>query len=48
MNFQDFNACIFGRPDGIKKKFVLNGSLDGKNWEIIADYSKNEKDMPHA
>ena len=48
INFQDFNATVFGRPEGIKQQFVIQGSLDGKTWQIISDYSKNEKDMPHA
>ncbi|HSM64485.1 MAG TPA: discoidin domain-containing protein, partial [Gillisia sp.] len=48
INFQDFNASVFGRPDDIKQQFVIKSSLDGKTWETIADYSKNEKDMPHA
>lgn len=48
INFQDFNSTIFGRPDTLKQQFVIEGSLDGENWKVIADYSKNEKDMPHA
>ena len=48
INFQDFNASVFGRPDNIRQQFVIKSSLDGKTWETIADYSKNEKDMPHA
>lgn len=48
INFQDFNSEIFGRPDTLRQQFVLRGSLDGENWETIADYSENQKDMPHA
>ncbi|MFB9055839.1 family 43 glycosylhydrolase [Mariniflexile ostreae] len=48
INFQDFNAKVFGRPSGIKQQFVVQGSLDGENWQTVADYSKNERDMPHA
>lgn len=48
INFQDFNSTIFGRPDGIKQQFVIESSLDGKAWKSIADYSKNERDMPHG
>lgn len=48
INFQDFNSTIFGRPDGIKQQFTIESSLDGENWQTIADYSKNERDMPHG
>ena len=48
INFQDFNAEVFGRPEGIKQQFVIQSSLDGENWKTILDYSENEKDMPHA
>jgi len=48
INFQDFNSTIFGRPDNLRQQFVIQSSTDGKNWDTIADYSKNEKDMPHA
>ncbi len=48
INFQDYNSTIFGRPDTLKHQFLLETSLDGKNWEVCADFSKNNKDMPHA
>ena len=48
INFQDFNSDIYGRPDNLKQQFVIEGSLDGKTWETISDYSKNTRDMPHG
>lgn len=48
INFQDFNSVIFGRPEDIKQQFVIESSLDGKTWDVVVDYSKNKKDMPHA
>ena len=48
INFQDFNSEIFGRPDTLKQQFVILGSKDGKNWSTIADYSENQRDMPHG
>ncbi|TGV02174.1 family 43 glycosylhydrolase [Flavivirga rizhaonensis] len=48
INFQDFNAGIFGRPESMKQQFVIESSADGKIWKTVIDYSKNEKDMPHA
>jgi len=48
INFQDFNSEIFGRPEGIKQQFVIESSIDGNNWDVVVDYSKNSKDIPHA
>ena len=48
INFQDFNSDIYGRPDTLRQQFVLEGSTDGSVWEVLADYSQNKKDMPHA
>lgn len=49
INFQDFNASHFGRiPGGLKDQFVVEYSLDGKNWKSLADYSENDRDQPHA
>lgn len=48
INFQDYKSTVFGRPDTLRQQFTIEGSLDGKNWKTIADYSKNKKDIPHA
>ncbi|MBL3656423.1 family 43 glycosylhydrolase [Fulvivirga sp. 2943] len=48
LNFQDFNSNIFGRPDTLKYQFTIDYSTDGKNWSTMFDYSKNERDQPHA
>lgn len=48
VNFHEFNASIFGRQPDLKHQFLIESSEDGKNWEVIADYSKNQRDQPHA
>lgn len=48
VNYQDFNANIFGKPDTLRQQFIIETSLDGKNWEMAVDYSDNQKDQPHA
>ncbi|MCX2679294.1 family 43 glycosylhydrolase [Galbibacter sp. EGI 63066] len=48
INFADYNSTIFGRPDDLRQQFTIELSIDGKTWETLADYSENEKDMPHA
>jgi len=48
LNYQDFNASIFGKPDTLKQQFVIETSKDGKSWQVAVDYSQNEEDRPHA
>jgi len=48
INFQDFNSDIYGRPENLKQQFVIQASEDGKTWNTIADYSENNRDMPHG
>ena len=48
INFQDFNANIFGKPDTLKQQFLILTSLDGKTWNTAIDYSQNQRDQPHA
>ncbi|HHP7240638.1 MAG TPA: family 43 glycosylhydrolase [Cyclobacteriaceae bacterium] len=48
VNFHDFNAQIFGRPDTIRQQFLIETSTDGQNWETIIDFSENSQDRPHA
>ena len=48
INFQDYNSKIFGRQDTLRQQFVIKSSVDGNNWDVISDYSENDKDMPHA
>ncbi len=48
INFQDFNSDIYGRPDSLKQQFKIKASTDGQHWTVLEDYSKNQRDMPHA
>lgn len=48
INFQDFNAEIFGKPDTLRQQFIILTSVDGKKWETAVDYANNQKDKPHA
>ncbi|WP_373055869.1 family 43 glycosylhydrolase [Zunongwangia sp. H14] len=48
VNFQEFNANLFGRVKGLKHQFIIESSLDGENWNTLVDYSENLRDQPHA
>ncbi len=48
INFQDFNAKVFGRPDTLHQQFLVKTSLNGKDWKVSIDQSQNMRDQPHA
>jgi hypothetical protein len=48
VNYQDFNANIFGKPDTLRQQFIIETSDDGENWNVAVDFSDNMEDRPHA
>ncbi|MCM4159869.1 1,4-beta-xylanase [Antarcticibacterium flavum] len=48
VNFQEFNAAVFGRAPGLKHQFKIESSTDGEEWTVLVDYSQNDRDQPHA
>lgn len=48
INFHEFNANIFGRKANLKHQFYIQSSEDGRNWEVLADYTNHPRDQPHA
>jgi len=47
INYADQDASIMGKVAGIYHQYKLYGSVDGKNWSLLVDKSKNLKDVPH-
>ena len=48
VNFADQDVDIMGKPDSTTgHKYIIYISDDSKNWKILADKSKNTKDVPH-
>lgn len=48
VNFQEFNASIFGRAPNLKHQFKIESSIDLEEWTVLANYSNNQRDQPHA
>ena len=48
LNFHDHEAGIYTRTDGLRHRFTIEASLDGRNWETIVDWSNSYKDAPNA
>ncbi len=48
INYADQDAEIMGKPEMTSgHKYMIYRSVDGKKWKILADKSKNTKDVPH-
>lgn len=48
INYADQDVELVGKPDAtIGHKYIIYASDDGKKWKILADKSKNTKDVPH-
>ena len=48
INFQDFNANIFGKPDTLRQQFIVKTSKAGHNWDVTINFSENQEYRPHA
>ncbi len=44
---QDVEADRLGKIAGQAHRYILRYSVDGKNWKLLVDKSKNIKDVPH-
>jgi len=47
VNYQDHESGMYGRIPGLYHRYVIEGSADGKSWEVMADRSKNYLDVPN-
>ncbi|MDX5437134.1 MAG: family 43 glycosylhydrolase [Pontibacter sp.] len=47
LNYHDHKSDIFGKPDTLYHQYLLEHSLDGKNWQVLVDKRENRKDVPH-
>jgi len=47
INYADQDATIMGKQPGLFHQYNIYSSLDGKDWQLLVDKSKNESDIPH-
>jgi xylan 1,4-beta-xylosidase len=47
INYADQDAELMGKVPGLYHRYKLLASLDGQHWDVIADKSANEADVPH-
>ncbi|HEY0897769.1 MAG TPA: family 43 glycosylhydrolase, partial [Sphingobacteriaceae bacterium] len=47
VNFHDYKSEMFGRIPGLRHRYIIEGSNDGKNWQTLVDRSRNYRDVPN-
>lgn len=47
VNFHDYKSNLYGRVPGMKHQYIIEASVNGKEWTKIVDRSNNHKDVPN-
>lgn len=47
LNYADYKSAMYGRIDGLRHRYTVEGSLDGKKWVTVIDKSRSFKDTPN-
>ena len=47
MNYHDHKSDMYGKIPGLYHRYLIEGSVDGKNWNTIVDKKNNYKDVPN-
>ncbi|MEO5651082.1 MAG: family 43 glycosylhydrolase [Ginsengibacter sp.] len=47
VNYNDYHSNLYGRIPELHQRYVIEGSLDGKNWTNLVDRSDNFNDVPN-
>ncbi len=47
LNYNDYLSDLYGKPDGLYHRYVIDGSVDGREWDRLVDRSNGFKDVPN-
>lgn len=47
VNYHDHQSAIYGKVPGLHHQYFIEGSVDGKTWNILVDRKNNFKDVPN-
>lgn len=47
INYNDYRSNLYGKPGGLYHRYVIEGSLDRKVWQVLVDRTDNYKDVPN-
>lgn len=48
INYFDHETMLYGRPKGLRQRYLVEGSTDGEKWFVIEDRRKSDLDAPNA
>ena len=48
VNYFDHETQFYNKVDGLRQRYVLEGSVDGSKWFVLEDRSRSDKDAPNA
>ena len=47
VNYHDYQSGMYGRVPGLRHRYVIEGSTDGRRWDTLVDRSRSFKDTPN-
>lgn len=47
INYNDYQSDMYGKIPGLYHQYRIESSLNGKDWNVLVDRSKNEADVPN-
>jgi hypothetical protein len=47
VNYHDYQSGLYGRVLGLHHRYVIEGSTNGRQWEVLADRSNSFRDTPN-
>lgn len=47
VNYHDYRSGLYGRIEGLRHRYRIEGSLDGQTWTTLADRSESYRDTPN-
>ncbi|TKC00146.1 family 43 glycosylhydrolase [Pedobacter cryophilus] len=47
INYHDYKSNLYGRMPNLYHRYSIEGSLDGKNWFVVANKKNSFKDTPN-
>ncbi len=47
VNYNDYQSDLFGKPEGLYHRYVIEGSEDGLAWQVLVDRRNSFKDVPN-
>ncbi len=47
VNYHDYKSNMYGRIPGLYHRYVIEGSVDGKNWLTLVDRKDSYRDVPN-